>query len=173
MGSNAKAHSVLKSTDSSSARSSIGTGTATGTGATTGAGNSNGKAGSSCSSSDTIGVSGHDLSLLQSRALERYRAVCGTKTVDTGEGVDGEILGSLGEGVGELLVSGSDDFTLFVWSPTVGMLSALYHSLFDISYLTCALMSYQYKLLTYIISFYSFTLFLILIIVPTCIHNNR
>ena len=123
---------MLKSTDSSSARA--GTGTSTGTGAGTGAGagagtgattgNSSGKAGSSGSSSDTIGVSGHDLSLLQSRALERYRAVCGTRTVDTGEGVDGEILGSLGEGVGELLVSGSDDFTLFVWSPTVGTLPA-------------------------------------------------
>jgi ribosome assembly protein 4 len=75
-------------------------------------------------SGQNIGQSGHDLAVLQRRALERYRAVCGSRTSVTeevesgamtvaGAGVEG------GAGVGELLVSCSDDFTLFLWAPTV------------------------------------------------------
>ena len=69
-----------------------------------------------------IGQSGHDLTVLQQRALARYRAVCGSRTSvsdeggEAGTGVVGE---EGGAGVGELLVSCSDDFTLFLWAPTV------------------------------------------------------
>ena len=67
------------------------------------------------------------LAALKSRAGERYRAVCGTRAVtddDTaaaaaaaGVGVGVDAGAAEGAGVGELLVSCSDDFTLFLWSP--------------------------------------------------------
>jgi hypothetical protein len=64
-----------------------------------------------------------DLAALKSRAGERYRAVCGTRAVTDDDtavaaasaGVDAGA--AEGAGVGELLVSCSDDFTLFLWSP--------------------------------------------------------
>lgn len=62
-----------------------------------------------------------DLAALKSRAAERYRAVCGTRAVaddDTATAAAGVEAGAAeGAGVGELLVSCSDDFTLFLWSP--------------------------------------------------------